>query len=182
MASPVHCAKIGEFTQCVTNINLDIAKCSSMVQSVPNLEFYICQCTAYKALSQCYWLCPEDASLMGQQRDQESSRDSVCSQADALRLQGATTIDSTSTSLISLMSTTTTNVEIPTTTLPKIDDTPTDSTDDPLRRLPTVSGRPTERPRPALNGNSRACKRASGFQMYHVFPVVMLLALVHHYF
>ena len=87
--SSLICAKDTEFKACVNKYTLKIANCGTLVKSTPGLEFYECQCTAYTEMDQCYWLCPDDAALQGQFRDEKLKNTSTaCSQVVDLKNQG----------------------------------------------------------------------------------------------
>ena len=96
--SSLLCNRIGEFNLCVNDVNLDVASCASNLKSVPTLEYYICQCTAYTKLTACYSFCPESKELREQLQSQATTKDYVCSAVDAMKQQGMTLSASKTTS------------------------------------------------------------------------------------
>jgi hypothetical protein len=79
------CSQIDNFSACVNAARLRISACSSAVVSVPNFEYYQCQCTEYTTIESCYSYCPDSPEMQLQLRTEKETQGSVCAQMDSFR-------------------------------------------------------------------------------------------------
>ncbi|KAJ3073170.1 hypothetical protein HK102_006059 [Quaeritorhiza haematococci] len=91
------CSQIVQFDECSRTANLKLQECNNLVIDVPNLESAICQCERYAPLVQCYYLCPDDVTMMQQLLTLKTRESAACKAVDDLKAQGFTTLPPTPT-------------------------------------------------------------------------------------
>lgn len=103
---PQLCAEITQFTGCTTLARQRVDGCSQNVTSVPNLDFYDCQCRELTSVESCYTYCPDSPEIQLQLPNEKANAEAWCNQAKNMRVAQSATTSMPSTTVSTATSTT----------------------------------------------------------------------------
>ena len=79
------CQNINLYTACMTASRQRIDGCGAKLAGVPTIEFYECQCTELKSISNCFTYCPDDLQIQGQLASENANSKTWCEKSEQMR-------------------------------------------------------------------------------------------------